>query len=60
MHEQTLNAVAEWELQEDMRRAEDRAVLLGLLERDSNGSLSITDEGKNHFWVWLPSQPTLH
>jgi len=60
MDEQTLNTIVEWELQEDMRRAEERAVSLGLLERDSEGTLTITDEGQNHFWAWLHSQPTRH
>jgi len=60
MDEQTLNAIAHRELQEDMRRAEERAVFIGLLERDSDGTLTITDEGENHFWAWLHSQPTLH
>jgi hypothetical protein len=60
MDEQTLNTIAEWELQEDMRRAEERAVFLGHLERDSDGTLTITAEGEDHFWAWLHSQPTLH
>lgn len=60
MDEQTLNTIAEWELQEDIRRAEERAVFLGHLERDSDGTLTITDEGENHCWAWLHSQPTLH
>jgi hypothetical protein len=60
MDEQTLNTIAEWELQEDMRRAEERAVLLGHLERDSDGTLTITDEGQDHFGAWLHSQPTRH
>jgi hypothetical protein len=38
----------------------ERAVFLGHLERDSDGTLTITDEGENHFWAWLHSQPTLH
>ena len=60
MDEQTFNKIVEWELQEDMRRAEERAVSLGLLERDRDGTLTITDEGQNHFWAWLNSQPTRH
>jgi hypothetical protein len=60
MDDQTLNIIAEWELQEDMRRAEERAVFIGLLERESDGTLTITDEGENQFWAWLHSQPTLH
>jgi hypothetical protein len=60
MDERTLNAIAEWELQEDMRRAEERAVSLGLLERDSDGTLAITHEGEKHFWEWLNSQLILH
>jgi hypothetical protein len=60
MDEQTLNTIAQWELREDMRCAEERAVFLGLLERDSDDSLTITDKGENHFWAWLHSQPALH
>jgi len=60
MDEQTFNKIVEWELQEDMRRAEECAVSLGLLERDSDGTLTITDEGQNQFWAWLHSQPTRH
>jgi hypothetical protein len=60
MDERTLNAIAEWELQEDMRRAEERAVSLGLLERDSDGTLTITGEGERHFWAWFHSQTTPH
>lgn len=45
MDEQTLQAIAEWGLEEDMRRAEERGVCLALLERDCGGTLSITDEG---------------
>ena len=60
MDEQTLNAIAHRELQEDIRRAEQRAVFLGLLERDSDGTLTITDEGENYFLEWLFSQPTQH
>ena len=59
MNEQTLNTIAEWELPEDMRRAEERAALLGHLERDSDGTLILTDEGKT-LSEWLLSQPTLH
>jgi hypothetical protein len=60
MDEQTLNAIAEWELQEDMRRAEERAVFLGHLERNATATLTITDEGETYFLEWLFSQPTLH
>lgn len=60
MDEQTLNIIAEWELQEDMRLAEVRAMSLGLLEPDSEGTLTITNEGQNHFWAWLDSQPSRH
>src|SRR3984885_946579 len=34
----------------NMRRAEEHAVFLGHLERDSDGTLTITDEGEKHFW----------
>jgi len=60
MDERTLNIIAEWELQEDMLRAEKRGVLLGLFERDSDSTLTITHEGENQFWAWLHSPPTLH
>lgn len=61
MDEQTLNVIAEWELRQDLRRAEDRAVSLGLLERDSDNTLTISTEGENHFWAWLHSPDhTLH
>ena len=59
MDEQTFNTIAEWNFQ-NMRRAEERAVFLGHLERDSDGTVIITEEGKNHFRTWLHSQPTLH
>jgi hypothetical protein len=36
-----------------MRRAEERAVSLGHLERNSDGRLTITDEGKTYFLEWL-------
>jgi len=60
MDERTLNIIAEWELQEDMLRAENRGVLFGLLERDSDGTLIITHEGENQLWAWLHSPLTLH
>jgi hypothetical protein len=60
MDERTLNIIAEWELQEDMRRAEERAVSLGLLERDSDGTFTVTGEGERYFLEWLHSQSTLH
>jgi len=60
MDEQTFNAIVEFELQEDMRRAEERAVFLGHLERDIDGTVTITDEGEHYFLEWLFSQPTLH
>jgi hypothetical protein len=60
MDEQTLNAIAQQELEQDIRRAEERAVFLGFLERDSNGTLILTDEGEDYFLAWLFSQPTLH
>ncbi len=60
MDERTLNAIAEWELQEDMRRAEDRAVSLGLIERDIDGAIAMTHEGEKQFLAWLHSETTLH
>ena len=60
MDERTLNIIAEWELQEDMLRVEERGVLLGLLERDSDGTLTITHKGESQFWAWVHSLPTLH
>jgi len=56
MDKQTLNTIAEWELQEDIRRAEERAVKLGFM--DSNGIL--TAEGEEYFFEWLFAQRTLH
>lgn len=60
MDEQTLQTITEWELQEDIRRAEKRAVSLGLLERDRDGTLSITDEGERYAIDFLLSEYTLH
>ncbi len=60
MDEQIFNKIVEWELQEDMRRAEERAVSLGLLERDSDGTVTITDKGEDYFMEWVLLQPTIH
>jgi hypothetical protein len=60
MDEQTLNTIAEWELQEDMHRAQQKAVQLGLLKRNPDGSVTITDEGEDYFFEWVLSQPTIH
>jgi hypothetical protein len=60
MNKQTLNAIAEWELQEDMRRAEERAVSLGFLERDTDGTVTVTEDGEDYLYEWILSQPTIH
>ncbi len=60
MDEQTLNAIAEYELAQDMRRAEEQAVRLGLMERGPNGRLILTDEGEDYFLERVFPKPTLH
>jgi hypothetical protein len=40
--------------------AQEKAVQLGLLERASDGTLTITDKGEEYFFEWVSSQPTLH
>jgi hypothetical protein len=60
MDERTLNAIVQHELQEDMRRTRERAVRLGHLERESDGTFTITHEGEKYFLNWLFSQFTLH
>ncbi len=60
MNKQTLNAIAEWELQEDMRRAEERAVSLGFLERDTDGTVTVTEDGEDYLYEWILAQPTIH
>jgi len=60
MDERQLNIIAEWELQEDIRIAEQRGVSLGLFDRDSNGTVTITLEGERQFWALLNSLPSVH
>jgi hypothetical protein len=60
MDEQTFNAIVEFELQEDMRRAEERAVFLGHFERNSDGTLTLTDKGETYVLELVFSQRTLH
>ena len=43
-----------------MRRAEERAVFLGLLERDSDGAVTMTDKGEDYFLECVLSPPTIH
>lgn len=58
MDERTLNIIAEWELREDILRAEQHGVSLRLFERDSDdGSLTITLEGERQFWALMNSPP---
>jgi hypothetical protein len=62
MDERTLNIIAEWELREDILRAEQHGVSLGLFERNNDdGSLTITLEGERQFWALMNAPPpTLH
>ena len=61
MTDEQLNAIAEFELQEDLRQAQNHAVSLGLLERDEDGTVTITLEGERQFWTWVHSpQNTAH
>jgi len=60
MDERQLNIIAEWELQEDIRIAEQRGVSLGLFDRDSNGTVTITLEGERQFWALLNLLPSVH
>ena len=60
MDEETLNAIAEYELAQDMRRAEEQAVRLGHMERGPNGRLILTDAGEDYFLERVLPQPTLH
>jgi len=60
MDERQLNIIAEWELQEDIRGAEQRGVSLGLFDRNSDGTVTITLEGERQFWALLNSLPSVH
>ena len=60
MDERELNIIAEWELKEDMLRAEQHGVSLGLFERDSDGTVTISLEGERQFWALLKSLPSVH
>ncbi len=60
MDEQTLNAIADFKFEEDMRRAEERALSPGFMERDSDGRLILTYEEKQFWARFYSSDLTLH